>query len=45
MVTAHVGPVPKPIEVGSEIEVLRRFFGDVTWEGTIHEGGMGPGTP
>lgn len=24
---------------------LRRFFQDVSWEGTIHAGGMGPGTP
>jgi hypothetical protein len=24
---------------------LRRFFPDVTWEGTIVAGGMGPGTP
>jgi hypothetical protein len=38
--------VPKPIEVGPEMEALRRFVPDaVTWEGTIHEGGMGPGTP
>jgi hypothetical protein len=38
--------VPKPIEVGSEMEALGRFFPEVvTWEGTIHEGGMGPGTP
>ncbi len=31
--------MPKPIDVGPELEALRRFFGDVTWEGTIHEGG------
>jgi hypothetical protein len=24
---------------------LRRFFPDVTWTGTVVEGGMGPGTP
>ena len=43
---AGVGAVPKPIEVGAEMEALRRFLPDsVTWEGTIHEGGMGPGTP
>ncbi len=24
--------VPKPIDVGPEMEMLRRFFGDVTWE-------------
>jgi hypothetical protein len=27
------------------MEDLRRFHRDVTWTGTIHEGGMGPGTP
>jgi hypothetical protein len=38
--------VPKPIEVGPEMAALRRFLPEVvTWEGTIHEGGMGPGTP
>ena len=41
-----VAAVPKPIDVGPEMEALRRFFPDtVTWEGAIHEGGMGPGTP
>ena len=24
---------------------LSRFYRDVTWEGMIREGGMGPGTP
>ena len=43
---AGVEAVPKPIEVGLEMAALRRFFPEVvTWEGTIHEGGMGPGTP
>jgi hypothetical protein len=37
--------VPKPIEAGPEMEALRRFYRDSTWEGWIHEGGMGPGTP
>lgn len=37
--------VPKPIVVGPEMEALRRFNPDCTWEGRIHEGGMGPGTP
>jgi hypothetical protein len=27
------------------MEALRRFYPDVTWDGMIHEGGMGPGTP
>ena len=40
-----VQAVPKPIEVGPEMEALRRFCPDVTWSGTIREGGMGPGTP
>jgi Protein of unknown function (DUF1579) len=46
MVTqADVANVPKPIEPGSEMEALARFHADVTWTGTIEEGGMGPGTP
>jgi hypothetical protein len=40
-----VDTVPKPIEVGPEMEALRRFCRDSTWEGWIREGGMGPGTP
>jgi hypothetical protein len=46
--TEHAGveAVPKPIKVGPEMAALRRFLPEVvTWEGTIHEGGMGPGTP
>ena len=43
---AAVEVVPQPIGVGGEMEALRRFFpAAVTWEGTIHEGGMGSGTP
>ena len=43
---AGLEAVPKPIEVGTEMGALRRFVPDaVTWEGTIHAGGMGPGTP
>jgi hypothetical protein len=43
---AGIEAVPKPIEVGPEMEALRQFVSDaVTWEGTIHEEGMGPGTP
>jgi len=37
--------VPQPIGVGPEMAALDRFYRDVTWNGTIHEGGMGPGTP
>ena len=41
-----VAAVPKPIQVGPEMAALRRFFPEVvTWEGSIHEDGMGPGTP
>jgi hypothetical protein len=40
-----VAAVPKPIEVGPEMEALKRFIRDVTWTGTIHQGGMGPDTP
>jgi hypothetical protein len=43
---AGVEAVPKPIAVGPEMDALRRFIPKaVTWEGTIHENGMGPGTP
>ena len=43
---AGLAAVPKPIGVGPEVAALRRFLPEVvTWEGTIHEGGMGPGTP
>jgi hypothetical protein len=45
MRTPGVMDVPRPIETGAEMEALRRFFPDVSWVGTIHEGGMGPGTP
>ena len=37
--------IPKPIDAGPEMRALGRFYRDVTWKGTIHEGGMGPGTP
>src|SRR5512132_2470577 len=37
--------VPRPIEPGLEMQELRRFFPDVSWTGTIREGGMGPGSP
>ena len=37
--------VPRPIEVGQEMVALRRFYRDSRWEGWIHEGGMGSGTP
>ncbi len=37
--------IPMPIEAGREMTDLRRFFPDVRWSGTIHTGGMGPGTP
>ena len=40
-----IDAVPKPIQVGSEMDALSRFCRDSTWEGWIHEGGMGPGTP
>jgi hypothetical protein len=37
--------VPQPAGVGPQMATLGRFYTDVTWQGTIHEGGMGPGTP
>ena len=41
----EVVAVHQPIDVGPEMAALGRFYTDVTWEGTIREGGMGPGTP
>ena len=32
MVAADVGAVPRPIEVGTEMQALRRFFPEVTWD-------------
>jgi hypothetical protein len=40
-----ISKVPQPIPAGPEMEALRRFHPDITWSGTIREGGMGPGTP
>jgi hypothetical protein len=40
-----IANVPKPITPGPEMEALARFHPDITWTGTIEEGGMGPGTP
>ena len=37
--------IPRPMVPGAEIQALRRFHRDGTWEGIIHAGGMGPGTP
>lgn len=45
VVDTGIDLVPKPIEAGPEMEALRRFYPDCTWEGRISEGGMGPGTP
>ena len=37
--------IPRPIPAGPEMKALGRFYRDVTWNGVIHAGGMGPGTP
>lgn len=42
---AALALVPRPIEAGAEMRALARFYPDVTWEGTIESGGMGPGSP
>ena len=42
---AEIARVPKPVTPGPEMRELSRFHKDVTWRGTIDEGGMGPGTP
>jgi Protein of unknown function (DUF1579) len=41
----EIDRIPRPITPGPEMEALHRFHTDVSWVGTIHEGGMGPGTP
>jgi hypothetical protein len=43
-IAQEIDRIPRPIAPGPEMEALRRFHKDVTWTGTIHEGGMGPGT-
>jgi hypothetical protein len=43
--STDVANVPKPVAAGPEMNALARFYRDVTWTGTVHEGGMGPGTP
>ncbi|HYY07042.1 MAG TPA: hypothetical protein VFA25_00415 [Actinomycetota bacterium] len=40
-----VRDVPKPIEVGCQMDALRRFCRDCVWSGRIRPGGMGAGTP
>jgi hypothetical protein len=44
-IRVDVAAVRQPVGVGPEMAALSRFYTDVTWEGTIGEGGMGPGTP
>jgi hypothetical protein len=44
-VGGETGAIRRPVDAGPEMAALSRFFPDVTWEGTIREGGMGPGTP
>ena len=41
----EIDRIPRPTTPGPEMEALGRFFPDVSWTGTIREGGMGPGTP
>lgn len=45
MTATGVAAIPRPVEAGKEMEMLRRFHRDVSWRGHIQEGGMGPGTP
>jgi hypothetical protein len=42
--SADTVAVPHPITAGPEMAVVHRFFRDCTWNGTIVEGGMGPGS-
>jgi len=43
--TAFLDSIPRPVDPGAEMDALRPFHRDGTWSGTIHAGGMGPGTP
>jgi hypothetical protein len=44
--TIEIERVPRPIEVGPEMDALARFFPpSVKWDGVIHENGMGAGSP
>ncbi len=45
MVGTGIAAIPRPVVAGEEMEALKRFHRDVTWQGHIQEGGMGPGTP
>ena len=42
---ADLDSIPTPITPGPEMEALTHFHTNVAWTGTIHAGGMGPGTP
>jgi hypothetical protein len=44
-IAQEIDRIPRPITPGPEMQALRRFLKDVTWTGTIHEGGMAPGAP
>jgi hypothetical protein len=45
MTVTGIAAVPRPIAAGEETDALRRFHRDVSWQGHIQAGGMGPGTP
>ena len=45
MSATQVPEIPRPISAGAEMAALRRFFRACSWNGTIVEGAMGPGTP
>ena len=45
MTDTRMASIPQPVLPGEEMQALMRFHPDVTWQGHIQEGGMGPGTP
>jgi hypothetical protein len=45
MADTGIATIPRPVVPGEEMDALKRFHLDVTWQGHIQEGGMGPGTP
>lgn len=41
--SAAANTIPRPIAAGPEMEVLARFWRDMTWTGVVEADGMGRG--
>ena len=44
-VTQEIDRIPRPDDAGTRDGGAPSLPQELTWSGTIHEGGMGPGTP